>query len=151
MTSIQLTQKKRVTLTRVSLMQQEIEATWHLCVAARCVRLRSPMTATVLLRTALLPTHPRVRLCHALHSHVHESTDGLHAMRDSLAIDGVGFLDEVGEEPRETACILKPFGGLVHEVVRGGFGVDVRLPLTSTLPRCPRCSLSFPFLPASWR
>src|SRR6187402_1217090 len=90
MTSIQLTQKKRVTLTRVSLMQQEIEATWHLCVAARCVRLRSPMTATVLLRTALLPTHPRVRLCHALHSHVHESTDGLHAMRDSLAIDGVG-------------------------------------------------------------
>jgi hypothetical protein len=45
----------------------------------------------------LHPTHPRMRLRRALHAHVHQRPDRFQTMCHTLAIHGVGFMDEVGE------------------------------------------------------
>jgi hypothetical protein len=62
---------------------------------------------------------------HALHAHMGEPTHCFEPMRYALAIHGLGRVYEIGQQPRKTASVLKPFGSFIHQIVRNRFGIDV--------------------------
>jgi hypothetical protein len=61
----------------------------------------------------------------ALDTHMCERAYRFQAMRHALAVHGFRLVYEIGQQPRKTASVLKPFGSFIHQIVRNRFGIDV--------------------------
>jgi hypothetical protein len=54
-----------------------------------------------------------------------QRTDSFKSNRHTLAIDRIGLVHEFGQELGKTSGVLQPLGGLVQEIVGGGFGFAI--------------------------
>ena len=72
----------------------------------------------------LFPRYARMRMSGALQTHVCHCSDGFERKRHSAAINGVGFVDQLGQKLGSASRELQPLGGVVQQVVRRRVGID---------------------------
>jgi len=66
-----------------------------------------------------------MRLRGALDTHAGQRADRFQSKRHALAVDDIGFVDQVGQEAGQSSCVLEPLDRGIHQLVRGGFGIGV--------------------------
>jgi hypothetical protein len=64
-----------------------------------------------------------MRIRRALQSHARQRRNGVEPERHALAVNCLGFVDELCEQLRETSSVLQPLGGFVQQIVRIDVGV----------------------------
>jgi hypothetical protein len=61
----------------------------------------------------LAPTEAGVGRSSAPYAHLRKGLNGLESERHGLAVHRIRFVDKVGQQTRNSACVLQPFGGIV--------------------------------------